>query len=292
MANDYVIGSGLTEQELKAASWWVRHKRGLRLFGFGTLIALSAIFWGFVLWSLLDAYVISYPRESQATRIIQNNEQALAALQASAPTPVQSSEVYVFQNTGERQDFLTEISNPNTQWWADFTYHFDTGSELTPIRQGFILPSSQQLLTEIGWKGQAQARQGTLKVETVNWHRLQPSEIGNDYPGYRDKRLQLTFDNVTYKNDLQLPAGTVGESSFDLHNTSAYGFWAVDVTVVLYRLNTPTAVTRITVNQLKPGETRPISVTWPGSLTAISKTDVRASVNILDPSVYLPSNQF
>lgn len=292
MSDNHVIGSGLTERELGMASFWARHRIAARRLGYGTLIAVNVVFWLFILWSLLDAYVISYPREQRITQNIAQNALAIAALEASAPRPVQPSDVQAFDATDGRQDFLVELSNPNAQWWAEFTYQFEANGELTPERKGYLLPIDPQPITEIGWKGKTHAAGAVLRVANVVWHRIDPGLVERDYNAFRDKRLQIAFEDVTYKSDLQIDNKTIGQTSFTIKNNSAFGYWSPDLTIILYRSTTPIAVTRMTIRELKPGESRPMTVNWFENLSGISKTDISASVNILDPNVYLPSERF
>ncbi|MSR84928.1 hypothetical protein EXS71_00590 [Candidatus Uhrbacteria bacterium] len=291
MSDEYQIGSGLSEQDLKLASWWTRHETQVRKFGYGCLIATSVLLWGYSLWSLLDAYAISYPRESRVTQAIAANSLAADTFTSSAPQPLQWSETKTFSTTGGRQDFIAQINNTNALWWADFTYRFNLNGQKTPDRKGFILPNHPRALTEIGWKspggGSAQ-----LEVGDVRWHRVNPSHVERDYTTFETKRLQLKFENVGYKQDLKIDDQTVSQSSFLLHNLSAYGFWSVDMTVILYRLENPIAITTINAREVKPGESRPITINWFDNLPGISKTDIQTNINILDPNAYLPSNRF
>ncbi len=290
MSSNYEIGSGMSPEELKLASWWVRHRPGLHRLGYGTLIVLDVVLWSFILWFLLDTYAISYPRESRITQAIVQHGLNPQGVQSSAPQSIQTSEVLNFQSTDNRQDFLILVTNPNPNWWVEFTYRFMVGGEPTPARHGYLLPQSQHYLTELGWKGTGRSAQ--FQVSDLAWHRLKPELVERNYPSFVAKRLQLTFDPVTYKNDLTLDSHRVGQTSFVLHNVSAYGFWAVDLNILLYRKDAPMAVTTITEREIKPGESRPITINWFENLPDITKTEIRASVNLLDPSAYLPSNRF
>jgi hypothetical protein len=290
--SDYVIGSGLTEQQLKAASFWVRHGLALRRAGYASLIVLNSILWVFILWSLLDAYVISAPRERAISRIIAQNTVAHDAFARNQPLPVQPTNVLSFDTTDGRQDFLVELNNPNPQWWADFTYQFDLNGQMTPARSGFLLPSSQRYLSEVGWKGKQRGTNPSLKITDVRWHRVDPSQVELNYPAFKGKHLQLSFTDVKYATNLQIEGKTVSQTSFTLQNDSSFGFWNTELTVVLLRVSTPVAVTKLTVQNLKPGEKRPITLNWYDNLSAITKTDIQANVNILDPQAYLPSDKF
>jgi hypothetical protein len=91
MSAEYSTGSTLSDRDLELASFWVRNRTLLRRVGYGTLIGIASILWAFVLWSLLDAYAISYPVESRIPRRILQNQNALAPLFLKGPNPVTSS---------------------------------------------------------------------------------------------------------------------------------------------------------------------------------------------------------
>ncbi len=288
---DYVIGSGLTENQLKAASFWVRHRIGLRRLGYASLITLTSGLWLFNLWHLLDAYAISYPRESRIPALILQNQLTMASFESAMPQPVIPSNVSIFANTDGRQDFLTELVNPNADWWAEFTYAFDTGTGKTPGRNGFILPDGRAVLTQLGWKGDAPATAATLSIDQVRWHRVDPLAVDRSYPQFQQTRLNMEIKDVTYRTDVQIDSKPIGQTQFTLTNHSGYGFWNLDLAVILYRAETPVATTRITLAEVRPGETRPVTVNWPDQPSGISRTEIVPQVNILDPKTFLPSSR-
>lgn len=294
MSSSYQVGGGFTDQELQAANWWVQHNVFLSRLGYTVLVLLIAGFWGYVSWSLLDAYVISYPREQRIPAIIASNQRLKANLTADAPGAIQVSPVANFAGTEGRRDLLTEITNPNKDWWAEFEYQFKFGDESTPVRKGYVLPGGQRYLTEVGWKSPSGGGVGSPEfvVSSLAWHRVDPAKVERDYAEFAAKRLQLQTDQPTYNNNAKIGTQTVGQTSFTLQNNSAYGFWSVDLTIVLFRGGAPVAVTQLNQTNLKPGERRPISFNWFDNLTGISNTVVQANVNILDPSVFLPPNRF
>lgn len=294
MANPYQVGGGFTDQELQVANWWVRHNVFLSRLGYATLVLLIAVFWGYVFWSLTDAYIISYPREQRIPAIIASNQKLKANLTANAPDAIQTSPVANFAGTEGRRDLLTEITNPNKDWWAEFDYQFKFGEESTPLRKGYILPGGQRYLTEVGWKSPTGGATGVPEfvVNNLAWHRVDPAKVERDYNEFAATRLQLHADQPTYSNNLKVGNQTVGQTNFNLQNGSAYGFWSVDLTVVLFRNNAPVAVTQLNQTSVKPGESRSISINWFDNLTGISNTVVQANVNILDPNVFLPPDRF
>ncbi|PIP60615.1 hypothetical protein COX00_02290 [Candidatus Uhrbacteria bacterium CG22_combo_CG10-13_8_21_14_all_47_17] len=292
MAETYNIGSGLSEQELDLASFWVRNRSLLQKISHGLLIGFSVLTWGFVLWSLLDAYAISYPREARITQIVANNQLAIQGLESSRPKTVQSSEVSVFSATDGREDFLVELTNPNAQWMATFTYQFNSNGELTPQREGYILPNSQRYLTELGFTPQKLAPTARLVVDNIQWRRVNPNEVDGNYQDFAARRLLFDFANIDFQKTVTLANQDVGQSSFDFTNQSAYGYWNVDLTVVLFRGTIPVGVTTITEHEVKPGEQRPVTINWFENPSGITKTEVQANTNIFDPNNYLEAARF
>lgn len=292
MPDPYQIGSGFTDKELEAANWWIRHRIALRRLGYGSLIFVIVIFWGYVLWSLLDAYIISYPREQRIPSIINDNQRLRSTLTQNAPQSIQVSPIASFPSTDNRRDFLVQITNPNTEWWADFTYHFKAGDKQTPDRKGYVLPGNERYLAEVGWKDESAGATPDLEVSNIHWHRVNPKDVERDYQAFATNRLQFQISDPTYTNDLKVGEQTVGQTDFTIRNASGYGYWAVDLVVVLMRDGTPAAVNKIVQTNFKPGESRPVTLNWFDNVTGISSTLVQPNVNILDPSVFLPTNQF
>lgn len=292
MPANHEIGSGLSEQELKVASFWVRNRILLRQIGYGILITICSVLWLFVLWSLLDAYAISYPREERIPRLITSNQVTIESLRTIAPEPIQTSDVNVFDTTGGRKDMLVEITNTNERWAATFTYRFNMGGALTEERESFVLPNSQRYLTELGYTPEAAANTADLIVENVQWVRVSPAKVGESYGQFAERRLDFSFEEITYESDVEFSGQTISQTAFVLNNNAPYGYWEVDLTIILYRADRPVAVTTITERDIKPGESRQLEIHWFDNISGVSRTDIRASVNILDDSAYLPTERF
>ncbi len=291
--NDDIPIGGFTTGELKVASFWIRNQRLLRRLLYGSLIGLNVLFWGYAAWGALDAYAISYPRESRITRQVALNQQLLTALGSARPQNVSTSDVSVFQSTDHRYNMVVKVTNPNDKWWVEFNYHFNISGEETPVRSGYVLPQSTQVLTELGYMPKALGgRSATLVVDNVRWHRVDSKFVGVSYKNFAAERFHMTFDNITYDTNIVIGKKRIGQTSFTLDNHTAYGFWKVNLIVQLYRGNSIIAVNQITVKNIQPGEKRPIQMVWMDNLPSVSKTKVIPQVNLLNPSAYLPTQYF
>ncbi len=293
MAENTVVGRGFTEGELEAASWWVRNRLVIRRWFRIVLIVLNVIVWGYVLWGLLDAYAISYPRESRITLEIASNQQNLDRIMQDRPLNVGTSAVLVFPTTEDRLDLAVDLENPNEQWWAEFTYRFNVAGEQTPARQGFVLPGELTTLTELGFKSASpNARTAQLIIDNVRWHRLEPSEVDYDYQKFIDERFGgISTQNVNFSTAQTTAGRSVSRTTFDVVNNGAYGYWSLDYVVKLMRGRTVVAVNKVNIRELKPGETRSVDLYWYDSIQSVTQTELTPVINLLDTNAYLPTSR-
>lgn len=291
--NGVPIGGGFTEGELKFAGFWVRNRIVLKRVGYGALIAVVAVTWGYTLWGILDAYAISYPRESRLTQEIAANQVTLDNLQRDRPQNVATQQAMVFATTDNRYDMAVDLENSNAQWWPEFNYRFNLSGEQTPLRTGFIMPGSKTTLTELGYK--PKARGGSIaqfQVENIRWHHTDPSVVGANYADFANLHFNVSFDNVKYDSSLIVGNRQIGRTSFDMTNRGSYGYWAMDVVVKLYRGANVIGVNRITLPKFSPGETRHVDIDWFDKLPSVTKTEIIPIINFLDPNSYLSTQQF
>ena len=290
---DPQIGGGFTEGEIKLAGFWVRHGRTAQRVGYGLLIGVNAVLWLYVLWGILDAFAISYPRESRLTQEIAFNQQTLDALERDRPQNIASGNPLVFEITDNRYDMVVDLENQNEQWWAEFNYRFNLSGEQTPLRNGFIMPQTKIALTELGFRPKAQGNaRAQLEVENIRWHRLNPAQIGESYKNYELNRFNVAFENADFDNTLVLGSQTIGRSSFDVVNRGAFGYWSLDLAVKIYRGGTVLGVNKITLTQLVPGESRHVEMDWFEKLPTVTRTEIIPVINLVDPDTFLPTEFF
>lgn len=275
----------MTDSDLAAASWWVKHRLGLRRFGYGSLIALSVLLWGYALWSYVDTYLISWPRESRIPKLIAQQAVPSDALRRTAPESLQPADVMAFENTDARLDLMSSLSNPNDLWLAHVKFRFKLDDQATPSQEVAILPHSTRPLVELGWRGGGSPQ---LDVQEIRWERIPLPAINGNYELFASQRQDFAVsEDPQY---VSLGAGT-GKTDFTFSNNSGYGFWNVQLYVTLLRQGIPLAVNKVDVRELKPNETRPISLQWYDNVSGIDQVEVTPYVNILDAASYLPSDR-
>jgi hypothetical protein len=284
-SSEYQIGSGLSDSQLNAASLWVKHRLALRRLGYGSLVAFSILCWGYTLWSYLDAFVISWPRESRITKLIAQQAVPPDALRRIAPEPLQPGEAQAFETTDGRLDLLASLTNPNELWSARIKYRFMLDGQGTASQEVVVLPHSTRPLVELGWRGDGSPQ---LDVQSIQWQRIPLNFVKGSYDTYAAERQDFIIsEEPSY---LSLGEG-LGKTDFTLTNHTGYGYWNVQVFVTLLRQGIPLAVNKIDVRELKPNEVRPISLQWFENVSGVDQVEVTPYVDILNPASYLPSDR-
>lgn len=125
-----------------------------------------------------------------------------------------------------------------------------------------------------------------LVIENVNWLRIRPNFVTSPIQ-WRNDRLNLDVANVTHDDRFTIGDTNFGRTTFDLTNASGYGFYDVDLFVVLKRGSATVAVNRTTLSDLEPLETRPIQLNWFESAPSATDVELYPVVNLFDPEVYL-----
>lgn len=275
----------MTESDLRAASWWARHGLALRRLGYGSLVAVSVALWGFTLWTYLDTYVISWPRESRIQKLIAQQMIPQDIIRRVAPEALQPGDVSTFETTDSRLDALGSITNPNTLWSAHVTYAFKLGEQTSDVQQATILPRSTRPLIALGLRGNGDVQ---LDVQSIVWQRIKQADINNDYDSFAAARQDFVLsENPTYVS----VGDGVGKTDFTLTNNTAFGYWNVELYVSLLRQGIPLAVNKIDVRELKPNEVRPISLQWLEEVAGVDQVDIVPYVDILDKASYLPTDR-
>lgn len=292
-SSNEVVSRGFSEGELKFASFWVRNRLRIQQAVTIALMALNVGVWGYAIWGILDAYAISYPRESRIVQDIAQNQLTIAALETDRPQTIKSGSVLVLQTTDNRYDMSVDLENTNAQWWAEFTYRFNLSGEETPIQNGFILPSSRSVLTQLGYrpKGRGGAT-AQLVVDNVRWHRVDPSVVGARYPEYAIQRLNVAFEKMSFDPGVVLGTKQIAQTNFDLVNRGSYGYWSLGLIVRLYRGGNIIAVNHISLDRVVPGETRHVTLDWFDRVSGVTKTEIIPIVNLLDAKAFLPTTLF
>ncbi|MDO8581774.1 MAG: hypothetical protein Q7S16_02770, partial [bacterium] len=131
----------------------------------------------------------------------------------------------------------------------------------------------------LGLLGVESARNPQLLITSVQWKRI----LGWDER--RSTMLDLPVTDIAVApiaNDTRGGAAV----TFVLTNNTTYGFWAIDVPIVLLQGSRVVGANAIRLENVESAERRPIIFQWFGAPTNATSVRVSPQVNILDASVF------
>ncbi|WKZ29025.1 MAG: hypothetical protein QY323_05890 [Patescibacteria group bacterium] len=271
-----------TDKELRWSQWWVDHKEQVKKTGLGIFIAFDAILIGAGFWGFIDWLAIGGIKEEQAIRQMTSpeygrfNSLRLEEIQIGAPI--------VLSGGSGKIDILAPVENRNATFWADIEYRFLVGGAEQPLRKTFILPGQAKYLSELGASSSSGASV-ELKIESRTWRRvdLQGASSAADFAA---PRLDIRAENPVYLPSDPLATVPSSSATFTLVNGTAYGYYEIDLLVLLYRGDAIVGVNKVQVDTLAAGERKPMQLFWYQLLPQVTKVQVVPEINIFDPYVY------
>ncbi len=269
--------------------WWVEHRALLRRVGYGLFIAVDAVILLFALYHLLDAFALSYDQETNAVleMIDQGQSDLRAYTVANNADDLEPGEARVISIGSDRYDLYATLLNPNDDWWAEFSYTFNTDLGVTESATGFILPSQSKAMVEFAYESTVPVTTAELVIGEVTWHRVDHHLIA-DYETFAAEHLNLMIENAQFTKEVNANNDAYGRSSFTVTNKTAYSYYEPTFYVLLKRGSSVVGVNRATLSELDSGETADVTLNWFGTLPSVSEVEIVLDINLFDLSVYKP----
>lgn len=287
MSNGLAPEEQFTEKQLGFGYWFVTHKPQLKKILIIFLIVVNSLIWLFVLYRLTRLYLIDYTQYRAMVRQASENLVNPAVLESRAPRPLEPKQATVLDAGAGRTDMVAILRNPNREWFAEVSYQFRAEAVTTPLRKTYVLPGQEKAIAELAFASESRLRGVRLEITDVDWKRVERHEVPDTAEFVTTRTNFVISDAVFVAAD---PAAKDGQSkaTFTITNATPFGYWTVDVTVLLYRGSAIAGVNKIQLAALESGEKRAAEVAWFEKLPNITKVEVRAETNIFDESVYMP----
>ncbi len=287
--NRYQDSGGITTKKLNLGLWIVSHKRQFILGVTGVLIALSAIFYGYSIYNYIDYLYFGGKAERLAVEQMatvsavdeaQRIKNAAKKLEESAPQ--------VFLNNG-KYDFLAQVKNSNTNFFANFNYCFNDGSADLACGSTFILPDETKYITIFSSELKFKPVNVSVVIKDITWQRLDLHKYP-DWKSYAASHLNFVVANAAFKtSDMSGLSEKIGLDilDFDITNQTAYNYWEVPVNIILSANGTPVAINHYFLNEFISGSKRSAHLSWPDSIPKPDQITVIPSLNILDDNIFM-----
>lgn len=272
--------SGLPDLSLRLHEWFLTHRSQLVKWWVIAILALDAAIIGFVLVSLLSFYIQNPKYERLAVGLAQSLEPAPALREQAktAPDVVWAGAV----KNQDATDFVALVRNDNETWTARLKYHFVAGASVSESRTATLPPNQSAYVFALGQPVNADNNaKPDLVIDQADWTRVIDRNL-IDNTAFR-------VENVVVEPSAVAPnsGASFARVSADVVNDSLYGFWVVDVPVVLLQGETPVAVRSVTLRAVRAGEKRAISAEWFTQLPSTTAADIRPVVDLTDEQNFM-----
>lgn len=269
--------------------WWVEHRVLLRRIGYSVFIVVDALILLFALYHLLDAFALSYDQEERVVyqMVVQGQSDLRAYTLANNADDLEAGEARVISIGSDRYDFYVTLLNPNDDWWAEFSYTFNTDLVVTESATGFILPSQEKPIVQFAYESTVPVTSAVLVLSEVTWHRVDHHLIA-DYETFASEHLNLTIENAQFTQEIDTNNDSYGRSSFTVTNNTAYSYYEPTFYVLLKRGSSVVGVNRATLSELESGDVENATLNWFGTLPSVSEVEVVLELNLFNLSIYKP----
>jgi hypothetical protein len=270
-----------TDLNLRLQYWWVSHKLELRRWWVLSLLILDGVLLlaagFFVTTTALGSRKVDEAILAGAVRL----DRPLNVTER--PQPVSVDGAWDIAGTGTT-DFVAQLTNPNTEWLAaavevEFSV---SGDPIPETVSAFLLPGETRHVFLKRNSASADEHTVAAKVVGLTWEH--PEDL---FPA---ENTAFAVSGVIVE-PLQLITGAGGEATrvtADVRNASLYGFWAVDVNILLYRNGAPVAFSKQTIRTFESSATETVAAQWLRSFGAGVQVIVEPYVNVFDESTILP----
>lgn len=267
----------LTNKELEAAIWYVKHKVVLRRIVMAVVFALATATWAYTLLGISRDFLGFGQRRTLEQQLTQ-----MPVGESSKPVDLELGSVEIL-SAGEFTDLVVRVRNPNAQWSAQFSYTIGLGDQVRDEPAGFLLPGEDRPF--VGTFRARSSGQPIFNIGKVSWRRIDAHAIA-DFEAYKTERLNFTYEAVEFL-PLVEGAGTVSRARFTLVNKTAYSYHEPRFIVLLYRGSKLVGAQRTIVDKLLSGEKRKVEVSWFDRIGAVSNIEVVPEIDVLNSAEYL-----
>ncbi|MDP2631279.1 MAG: hypothetical protein Q8P30_00745 [Candidatus Uhrbacteria bacterium] len=246
-------------------------------------VILVVLFVGYIATYLVSGF---FAEREDIAAIVSNIDVMHAISADNAAQAISIGSVKEFALSNGDYDLYVEVDNPNSDWYAEFNYYFDTGSEESDRMGGYIMPNERKPLVAFRQAFDARPSDAELVVEDFVWKRVDAHAVENINDWMAEHTdFEITADDYS---DIPLDGENIARSSFTIKNKTPYSYWSPVFYVVLERNGTVLGVNQASVAGFESGETRTVNVNWFGNAPTAGDVFVIENINFFDPDVYMP----
>ncbi len=287
MSDRVLLDAELEDQKAyKRTLWWVEHREFLKRLAFVCFGVVDAVLIVYGAWWLTDAFLLSAKAEQEAfDSMLEGQEDLYAYTQATKAEPLDAGGVSVLPGVTGSYDLAVILTNPNQDWWAEYSYKYTWADGETDVYTGFVLPASETYAAAFAVKADSAPRSAEFVLSEVVWHRVDHHETG-DYATWIAEHTRFDITGADFA-PLPVEGGeTIGRASFTINNRTPYSYYDVGFFIALKRGSALVGLTRTALSTMDARSVTEVNVNWFGALPSPNQVDVVVELNPFDAGVY------
>ncbi len=258
----------------------------------------KVVHFGLFVWLLVDValvvfffvtvvlYLVSGAfADQRLMATLDNNVAALHdAARARSADPLLVGDARVLTNDVGAYDVFAVVENPNTEWYATFTYQFGDDVMAAPV-SATVMPGEEKYILALNVVRGNKPSGVSVLVEDVVWHRVDRHAVANTAEFLVDHSNFVVSEDV-YDDSITINKTKVGDSTFTLTNNTPYSYYNPSFIVLLNHGGGVIAVNQVAVPQFLAGESRTVTVHWFGNAPGAGTVEVLPIINYFDEDEY------
>lgn len=281
---------GVTLKKLNIGLWYLENrekfKKGLLYF----LIGICVLAWGYIIVSVIYYFTFGMSKDNEMVRqIVTNGLVSHDVLLTKAAQDIAFGSPEVFDLDNGKYDFVTEIKNPNKDFYAEIEYIYNADGQDIASGKTFILPEETKNIILLGKALTYRPQKAMLKTSNIKWQRID-KHIINDWEDYKNSHLNISVENVSFVGSRDsgiLQAAGLNNLEFDVANKTPYNYWQVDFSILLYSGDSLAAVNRYGLTEFMSGTSRKVKMSWPGTFNRITNIKIVPELDIMQNDIYI-----
>jgi len=287
---NYVSTEGITTKQLEIGLWYVEHKKQLKMILIGFLIFVGVVSWLYTIYGFTNYLARGMAEDEILTKqLVQINSVGHDYITQVGAKDLAIGSVGIIRSSDRKYDLYTNIKNDNPKWWAEFDYYFTAAGRQTGKTKSYILPNEIKYLAALAQDFSYSPTDAQLVIENISWHRVNQHEI-TDWNIYQASHLNIETTDIKFTSASASPLSEklgLNQLSFNAINNTAYNYWNVGFTILLYSGDQIAAINHYVLTDFMSEQKRSVEISWPGDFGRTDKVEIIPEINIMKDDIYI-----
>lgn len=274
--------------ELKAAVWYIKHKKRIHDILLFSFIAFDVILALINLYIWINYLTVGYIQDERNRALLTKNYvSSVLVHNLYEAKPLAISSVTAIPSATGKYDFFAEAKNENVNYKVELDYQFLYNGGITETQSVLIMPNSKMALTILGSALPFSPQGAQLQILKTNWTRIDPHSVA-DVDSFIKERINFKIENFNFLPAYDSSGAWTNTIIFDITNNSNYGYWQPSFFVVYKNGGGVVGVKKITINTFKVREKRNVELKSLTEGILVTDVDVIPAIDLFDKGVYIP----